>query len=220
MRIRMLIILLMLAGPLHAQQVDLSKLDKLAAVASNKVELNIDASTLSLASKWLSDSNIEDIHAKKVIAGLDGIYIRTFTFAKEGSFNAADLQELRAQLRDPHWTHFVSTGSLGFPVPSHLQAGQNEFFEIWVYRKISEAERKNGKPAGGSGDLPGWTNETIGGLLVLSTKTTAPGSPFPYAPSEVTVVNIVGSISPEGFFLLGGHFGIPSPNGPLKKDQQ
>ena len=154
MRIRVFMILLMLAAPLHAQQVDLSRLDKLAAVATNKVELNIDASMLSLASKWLSDSSPIDVQAKKVIAGLDGIYVRTLSFAKEGSFNAADLQQLRAQLRDPHWTHFVSTGSFGPAFPQHNQAGQNEQFEIWAYRTTSEAVRKNNQRAGASGACP------------------------------------------------------------------
>jgi hypothetical protein len=86
-------------------------LDKLAAKAVESVDVTLDGNLLQLAGKFLSDKDADQAKAKKLISGLKGIFVRSFTFAKEGEYNAADIQGLRAQLQAPAWSRIVGVTS-------------------------------------------------------------------------------------------------------------
>ena len=85
--------------------------DKLAAKAESHVEVTVDSNMLQLAGKFLSDKDADQAKAKKTVAGLTGIYIRSFEFAKEGEYSAADVDAFRAQLRAPIWSRIVGATS-------------------------------------------------------------------------------------------------------------
>ena len=52
---------------------------------------------LRLAARFISDKDTDTANVRKLIAGLDGIYVRSFKFAREGEYNMADVDALRAQ---------------------------------------------------------------------------------------------------------------------------
>lgn len=86
-------------------------LDHLAAKAKETVEVTLDASMLQFASKFLSEKKPEEADAKKLVAGLKEILVRSFEFDKPGQYALSDLDALRAQLRAPEWQRIVNVRS-------------------------------------------------------------------------------------------------------------
>jgi len=82
---------------------------KLAAKAIEKVDVTLDGPVLEFATKFLSEGKEDEAKAKRLVQGLRGIYVRTFTFEKEGEYSEADLNAIRSQLRAPQWTKIVDT---------------------------------------------------------------------------------------------------------------
>jgi len=105
-----LIATLLLAGAAPAQQVKWN-FDKLAARASDSVDVSLDGALLQLGAKFLSDDDKDQAKVKKLVAGLKGIYIKTFEFKKPGEYSAADLESFRAPLHPPDWQRIVGTHS-------------------------------------------------------------------------------------------------------------
>ena len=99
-------------APLGAQEIKLPpSLERLAAKASEVVDVTMDANLLQLASRFLSDKDADDAKVKKLIAGLKGIYVRNFEFAKTGEYQESDVEPVRAQLRNPAWSRIVGVRS-------------------------------------------------------------------------------------------------------------
>ncbi len=99
-------LLLAAAGALAAQQFKLD-FDRLAARASNSVDISLNRGTLQLAARFLDGSDPDEAKVKKLVASLDGIYIRSFEFKREGEWSAADLEAVRARLKEPEWSRIV-----------------------------------------------------------------------------------------------------------------
>jgi hypothetical protein len=124
MRIIAACLLALIATPVMAQQLKLQSLDKLAARASSKTEVNLDGAMLNFASGFLGDGDSEEATAKKVIAGLKGVYVRVYEFDTAGAFAASDVQPVRDQLRG--WGQIVSVHD------------KNEDLDIWVHQEGSK----------------------------------------------------------------------------------
>jgi hypothetical protein len=92
-------------------RLQLSSLDHLAAKASQSVDVNIDERLIRIALKVFSDQDAEEREIKKVVAGIKGIYVKSFEFENEGQYTAADLETIRTQLRAPGWTRLVNVRS-------------------------------------------------------------------------------------------------------------
>lgn len=101
-----LALLLAAAGLLSAQQLKLD-LDRLAAKASNTVDLSLNGSLLQFAAKFLDGKDPDEAKVKKLIANLQGIYIRSFEFKKDAEWLPADLESVRSQLKAPEWSRVV-----------------------------------------------------------------------------------------------------------------
>jgi len=110
--IKLAIITCLALSPLAAQEIKLpANLDRLAAKASDVVDVTMDSRLLQLASRFLSDKEADDAKVKKLIAGLKGIYVRSFEFEKAGEYQASDIDPIRAQLRSPAWSRIVGVRS-------------------------------------------------------------------------------------------------------------
>lgn len=108
--VRVLALAALMAGLASAQQFKFN-LDHLAAKASNTVDLSLNGATLQFAAKFLSGKNADEAKVKKLIAGLEGIYIKTFEFSKAGEYTTADLDSIRKQLVAPQWSRIVGVKS-------------------------------------------------------------------------------------------------------------
>jgi hypothetical protein len=87
-------------------------LEKLAERAKESVDVTLDKSTLQLASGFLSKDDPDEVQVKKLITKLNGIYVRSFEFEREGQYSMSDVQELRQQLRGPNWSRIVGVKSM------------------------------------------------------------------------------------------------------------
>jgi len=101
-----LALLLAAAGLLAAQQFKLN-LDHLATKASNAVDLSLAGPTLRLAARFLDTSDPDEAKVKKLLNGLEGIYIRHFTFKRDGEWTQSDAEGVRVQLKAPEWSRVV-----------------------------------------------------------------------------------------------------------------
>lgn len=100
----------LLTGPAPAQEVKWN-FDKLAAKASDTVDVSLSGPLLRLATKFLSDDDKDEAKVKQLVAGLKGIYVKTFEFKKPGEYTAADVESFRAPLRGPDWERIVGVHS-------------------------------------------------------------------------------------------------------------
>jgi hypothetical protein len=99
-------------GAAWAQEIKMPPaFDKLAAKAQETVDVTLDSNMLQLAGKFLSDKDADQAKARKIIAGLKGITVRSFEFAKEGEYSMTDADALREQLKAPGWSRIVNVTS-------------------------------------------------------------------------------------------------------------
>jgi Domain of unknown function (DUF4252) len=139
--------------------------ERLGARAEGTVEITMDKSMLRFAGKFLSDKG-DEAKARKTIDGLESIYVRSFTFAREGEYTTADVDAVRAQFQTAAWSRIVGVRS-------------REEGNVDVFLK-----------SGNGGQL--------GGAVVIAA-----------APTELTIVQINGTLDPDQLADLGGQFHIP-----------
>jgi hypothetical protein len=111
-----LLALVLLLSPLAAGEQDarlrFENLNKLEARAKDFVEVNIEGKLLDLAKRVLAKTKDQDSQkVAQAINGLKGIYVRVFNFENENEYDTADVEEIRAQLRQPGWEKLANVRS-------------------------------------------------------------------------------------------------------------
>ena len=100
-----------LAVPALAQTTQLpapSPVEKeLAARASDVTEVTLGKNMLAFAAKILNSKDEDDAEAKRLIEGLEGIYVREYEFDKEGQFSADEVEQLRKYFETSEWSPIV-----------------------------------------------------------------------------------------------------------------
>jgi hypothetical protein len=99
-----------LAAVLGAQQFKFN-LERLEPKASDTVDLSLNGATLQFAAKFLDSKNPNEAKVKTLIAGLEGIYIKTLEFKSAGEWSESDLESIRKQLHPPEWSRIVGVKS-------------------------------------------------------------------------------------------------------------
>jgi len=84
----------------------------LEAKATEVVSVTLDAPLLGLAARFLDDSKPEDAAAREIVAGLKGVYVRSFKFDTDFAYPKADIDAVRKQLLAPGWQPLVEVRSL------------------------------------------------------------------------------------------------------------
>jgi hypothetical protein len=79
--------------------------DKLNARAVEKVDVNLQGPVLEMASKFLGAGN--DAKIKQLVQVLKCVYVKSFTFDKEGQYSDADLNEIRSKVQGTDWSKIV-----------------------------------------------------------------------------------------------------------------
>ncbi len=98
------------AAPVAAQQLQLPDLSKLSNGAIDVVDVTVDQALLGLAAGFMSGS--EEADAKALIAGLKGIYVKSFTYGKDGAYDPTVLDSVRRQLSGGQWSRLVAAKSV------------------------------------------------------------------------------------------------------------
>lgn len=150
-----------LAAP---QQFQLN-LNGLAAKASNAVDLSLSGPTLRFAAKFLDGHDPDEAQVKKLIAGLQGIYIKHFEFKRDGEWTQADLDRVRNQLHAPDWQRIVGVKSaeeINAEIYLHVEGGKNtgiaileaEPRELTVVNIVGPVDLESLADLGGHFDIP------------------------------------------------------------------
>jgi hypothetical protein len=148
------------------------KIDSLAGLsdkASQTIDVTIDEGMIRLASKFLSSNRSPDeAKAKEIIAGLKGVYVKSFQFDSPGGYSQEDLDSVKSQLKNPAWSRLVGV--------TCKRKGEKQDIQVYLMS----------------------IGDQIQGLAAIAADET-----------NLTVVNVVGSIDVEKLSSLCGKFGIP-----------
>ncbi len=103
----------LLCGPAFAAEprLALPDFESLENKASEVVNITLDSALLGMAAGFLDSKNPEDAAVKEVIAGLTGIYVRSFTFDGDFEYPKADIDRMRKLLSAPGWQRLVEVRS-------------------------------------------------------------------------------------------------------------
>jgi hypothetical protein len=112
----LLVIALLVVSPLLEAAAPEPKLllpnfEGLADKASESVTITLDSSLLGMAAKFLDPNDPEDAAAKEVLSGLQGIYVKSYTFDDDFAYPKADVDRIRKQLSSPGWSRLVEVRS-------------------------------------------------------------------------------------------------------------
>jgi hypothetical protein len=101
------------AALLAAQTVKLPiNLDSLSKIATETVDVTMDGDMIRFAERFLSDKDPDQAKAKRILRGLNAIYVKQFQFGKRGEYSPKDLDSVRAQLQSPAWSRMVHVKGL------------------------------------------------------------------------------------------------------------
>ena len=108
------VVALLIGGGLATQaqtaKLQLDQLDSLANRATETVDVKLDEKLLQTVSKWLG-KDADDADIKEIIKNLKGIYVKSFTFEKEGEYSPAEIESVTSQLRAGNWNKIVGVRS-------------------------------------------------------------------------------------------------------------
>jgi hypothetical protein len=91
-------------------RLELPAFASLAQKSTDSVTISLDRSLLAMAGRFLGDDP-QDAATKAVINGLQGIYVRSYTFDKDSAYKQTDIDAVRNQLSAPGWNRLVETRS-------------------------------------------------------------------------------------------------------------
>lgn len=107
----LLLLAVAVAFPASAQQInlDLPEFRELRDKASEEVTVTLDGRTLRLAAKFLSGDS-DQRAARDIVEKLDGIYVRSYEFERDGEYDQKIIERIRRQL-GPEWSKIVDVRS-------------------------------------------------------------------------------------------------------------
>ena len=106
-------------------------LDHLAKKASNTVDLSLGPDLIQFGAAMLDGKDADQAKVKKIVGSLQGIYVKSFEFKRDGEYSKADLDQIRLQLKGPEWQRAVGINS----------DEERETVEVWI-------RNENGKISG------------------------------------------------------------------------
>jgi len=124
------LVLLVAATPAFAQDARLllPNLENLARQASESVDITLDTSLLKLAASFLDDGK-DDAAIKELLNGLEGIYVKSYEFDRDGLVPRAEIDAIRSQLSRGSWSRLVG-------VKSTREASDSEVY-AWLEKGVS-----------------------------------------------------------------------------------
>jgi hypothetical protein len=92
-------------------QLQLPEFAGLSDKASEVVTITLTPALLNLATRFLDPAKPEDSAAREAIAGIKGIYVRSYKFDQDFAYPKADVDGVRKQLSAPGWQRLVEVRS-------------------------------------------------------------------------------------------------------------
>ncbi|RZL91593.1 MAG: DUF4252 domain-containing protein [Variovorax sp.] len=102
----------LLAAPLVAwadgPRLDLPDFSRLAAKATQTVDINLDGDMLKTAGQFMGGASGQQADVNAALEGLKGVYVRVFTFDDTDRSLLSELDVVRRQLQAPSWKKAIS----------------------------------------------------------------------------------------------------------------
>ena len=96
--------------PQYAAKLQIDNEEVLAQKANELIDVNLDENLLRIIPRKITtkteEGKVVDIGA--IIAGLKGVYVRSYGFNAEGEYTEANIARVRTQLRSPGWARLVN----------------------------------------------------------------------------------------------------------------
>lgn len=80
---------------------------ELAARASDVTEVTLGKNMLAFAAKVMNDKDEDEASTRRLIEGLDGIYVRSYEFDKDGQYSPEEIEQLRKYFETSEWSSIV-----------------------------------------------------------------------------------------------------------------
>ncbi len=107
------ILLLLLTGSTAARaqgpKLQMDQLDFLANKASETVDIKLDERLMQTTAKFFSGKDDADI--KEALKGIKGIYVKSFSFEKEGEYSELEVDSIVSQLHGNTWSRILTVKS-------------------------------------------------------------------------------------------------------------
>ncbi len=81
----------------------------LAARASDVTEVTLGKNMLDFAAKFMNGNDKDQAAVKQLVQGLEGIYVRSYEFDKDGEYSMDQVEKLRQAFETPEWQPIVRT---------------------------------------------------------------------------------------------------------------
>ena len=89
-------------------KLQMDQLDSLANKASETVDVRLDERLMQTTARFFSSKDPDDAEIKELIKDVKGIYVKSFSFEKEGEYSQAEVDSVMSQLRGAAWSKIVS----------------------------------------------------------------------------------------------------------------
>ena len=119
---------MLIAATASAQQIDLKALDKLAAKAKSKTEINLDEATIKAGAGLLNQKKVDEALGKKASKDMKGLFLRSYEFAQKGAYKPEDLKPVLDQLKGADWSAILKNTE------------DDEQTEIWLHKTNGQAD--------------------------------------------------------------------------------
>lgn len=80
---------------------------ELTARASDVTEVTLNKNSLDFAAKVMNSKDKDDASVRQFIQGLEGIYVRSYEFDKDGQYSPEQVEQVRHAFETPEWTPIV-----------------------------------------------------------------------------------------------------------------
>jgi len=113
----------------QSARLQIDQLDSLANKASETVDVKLDEHLMQLTAKFFVSKDPDDAEIRELIKGVKGIYVKSFTFEKEGEYSPAEIDSVMAQLRGGAWSKIIGVTSKkdGVNVEVYLNTAGDQF---------------------------------------------------------------------------------------------
>ena len=95
----------------QSARLQIDQLDSLANKASETVDVKLDEHLMQMTAKFFVSKDPDDAEIRELIKGVKGIYVKSFTFEKEGEYSPAEVDSVLSQLRGGAWSKIIGVTS-------------------------------------------------------------------------------------------------------------
>ena len=109
-------------------KLQIDHLNRLAERAKEAVTVDVTPDMLKLFQAFAPANDPKAAAAREIIAGLQGIYVRTFAFSDGKGYTPNDVATIRKQLNAPGWARMVNVN----------KPGDGEVVDVYFYQEAGK----------------------------------------------------------------------------------